>query len=116
MFIVLFSTNILLGNHTTTIQPNNNVSVTNTTIGNHITWKATNKADVAFYILQRSSDGIQFQTVAMISNNKTEQKFTFLDQKATTTSTYYRILNVNARGDGQYSEIIKVLPSPHTVK
>ena len=105
--MTLFATNMLFGNNTTLVQPLNSVSVSPTTIGNHIEWKAVNNMDVAFYIVQRSSDGIQFQTAAMINKNNVDADYTFFDQNVSSATTYYRILNVNSAGEGHYSEIIK---------
>ncbi len=106
IFITLFTTNLLFGNGTTSVQPENYVSVINTTVGNHIEWQAANDIDIAFFILQRSNDGIHFETVAMINKSTKKADYTFIDQTNSST-TYYRILNVNSAGEGHYSEIIK---------
>ena len=116
IIISLFTMNSLLANSTTSVQPENSVSVTHTSVGNHVTWQATENMDVAFYILQRSIDGVHFETVAMINKNQADDNYTFIDQKASSTPTYYRILNVNAKGEGHYSEMIKVQPADFTAK
>ena len=108
--------NGLFANSTTSVQPENSVSVTHTSVGNHITWQATKNLDVAFYILERSIDGVHFETVSMINKNQADDNYTFIDQKASSTPTYYRILNVNAKGEGHYSEMIKIQPANFTAK
>jgi len=108
--ITLLTTSVLFGNDPVCVQPDNNVSVTGTTIGNHIEWKASDNVEVAFYIIQRSYDGANFHTVAMINKNSSNQDYTFLDQKSNPTTTYYRILNVNSQGEGHYSKIIEIQP------
>lgn len=108
--ITLLATNNLFGNDGLSVQPDNKVSVTTTILGNHVTWKASNSLVTTFYILQRSTDGKSFHTVAMIQNNQQEKDYTFLDQKMTSTPTFYRILNVNMAGEGHYSKIIRAQP------
>ena len=75
--------------------------------GNRIEWKIDQVDNIQFFIVQSSLDGINFQTVATVMPNKL-LTYSFIDKKANSNISYYRIIKVDKKGNGELSQSIEL--------
>ena len=79
-----------------------------------IKWTTTNENGIAYYNLQRSSNGIDFKTISSInslSNLTNNNSYDYLDEDVINQNIdkiYYRLAIVEKDGTTQYSEIISL--------
>jgi photosystem II stability/assembly factor-like uncharacterized protein len=83
------------------------VSFTGQTIinSNRLDWKVGQEIDVAYYELERSTDGNHFQKIATIQANNSG-RYKYEDAVSNTTSYYYRLKIVDIDGTYKYSDIV----------
>lgn len=105
--LLMFTTSLLFGSTTNGVEPSNSISVKGLANGNEIIWHGAINADVTLYIVQRSEDGVHYQPVAMIPKTIVNENYSFVDQKAKNSLTFYRILNVDANGDAYFSQVAR---------
>ncbi len=74
-----------------------------------ITWKVENELNIVKYTVERSADGIRFNSIAGVvpSNNNV---YTKTDINPLSGDNYYRIKAESLGGTVQYSAIVKVAP------
>jgi hypothetical protein len=74
-----------------------------------VKWKTANEISVENYNLQRSSDGVNFSTIASINaKNGDFQTYEYLDLNAPSSKLYYRICSNDFDGKKSYSGIVVV--------
>ncbi len=72
---------------------------------NYITWNVTQEVNVKEYKLQRSKDGVAFETIATITANN-KNIYTYNDATMQYAKNYYRLLTVDNDGHKEYSTVI----------
>jgi photosystem II stability/assembly factor-like uncharacterized protein len=80
---------------------------------NQLEWNVTEKINVKEYVIERSSDGIQFLTAAAVASKASAQTntiYSYSDFLGNTTATtlFYRIKIVDNNGDVSYSKTISI--------
>lgn len=76
-------------------------------MGNMLSWKTTEEADIQAFVIQRSTNGIDFKNAGDVKGAGYSTKVTayrFLDLVQTGTTTYYRLLHYAADGSFTISE------------
>jgi trimeric autotransporter adhesin len=74
-----------------------------------VEWTAENELNVKEYAIEKSIDGIQFNTIATLNANTTGNKnYTSLDATPFTGNNYYRIKAIDNDGKFMYSVILLV--------
>ncbi|MCO6498012.1 MAG: T9SS type A sorting domain-containing protein [Chitinophagaceae bacterium] len=74
-------------------------------------WSSSSEINHLAYLVQRSSDGIRFETLASVpSRNNTELKrnYSYTDQTPVYGSNFYRLKMVSTTGSVSYSEVVKL--------
>jgi hypothetical protein len=74
-------------------------------------WQTTNAVNFDHFIVQRSSDGVNFQdinTTPGFNNNSTIQNYSYTDDFARNGNLYYRLAMVDIDGSVNYSNIISL--------
>ncbi len=98
--------------------------------GNQLSWTTATEADNAFFTLQRSLDGINYESIARLQgagNSNTATDYAYLDTEAPTGVAYYRLSETDMNGqeelcsqvitlvrEGQQFEIATIYPIPVT--
>jgi hypothetical protein len=74
-----------------------------------VQWKMENELNVSKYEVERSSDGINFSVAASIAySGKSSSIYNWTDTKPLAGNNFYRIKEISANGQVQYSKILKV--------
>lgn len=84
---------------------------TNNNKTNAILWKVSNENKVANYLIERSTNGIDFIAIknnAPLQNNNTEVSYTNNDAQPLQKDNYYRIKMTLLNGSIAYSNVVKV--------
>jgi len=79
--------------------------------GNLIEWKTASEWENAYFELQHSTDGISFQRNTTVNAGEAPleiQHYSHLDAKPVSTTTYYRLRQVDVDGTEDYSNIIAI--------
>jgi hypothetical protein len=74
-------------------------------------WSTTNEINNKHYVIQRSTDGVNFTTLFIKeagNNNNTLQSYTYTDLKALDGNNFYRLQQVDKDGNFKYSPIVQV--------
>jgi hypothetical protein len=74
-----------------------------------ITWQTTSETNNAYFLIERSFDGINFTTIGEIAGNgtiSTIKKYDFVDTEAQEGLNYYRLNQVDYDGTSSLSKII----------
>ena len=73
-------------------------------------WVTTNETDCALYFIERSKDGVHFETVGSINcnNSSSISEYTFTDSNPYSGSSYYRLKEMDKDEHAFYSEIEEV--------
>ena len=82
------------------------------TEGNFLFWLTATEANSHHFTLQRSTDGINFQTIATVAaagNSTTTRQYEWLDKTALAGLSYYRLLQTDADGNGMQAPNIVTL-------
>ena len=94
----------------------------------NIAWSVGNETDVLQYNIQRSTDGINWETVGSIesSHTATAQSYSYVDLYSALTETYYRVVAIGVAGETKATQVavtkteclditqIHVFPNPTT--
>jgi len=78
--------------------------------GGELSWETASEHHVAYFEVQRSSDGQQFTSLGRVTatNGTTVRHYTFLDAALPTGSTYYRLLMQDLDGSAAYSSVVSL--------
>ena len=74
-----------------------------------ITWQTTSETNNAYFLIERSLDGINFKTIGEIAGSgtvSTIKKYEFVDTEAQEGLNYYRLNQVDYDGTSSLSKII----------
>lgn len=74
--------------------------------GNQIHWDAISLENTNFFIIQRSKDGVKFFPLAMVAANGDMSEYTFTDEKVGNESWFYRVVDVDYQGVGEYTSAL----------
>ena len=82
-----------------------NAAVANSIV--NLEWTTTNEKNVAHYLIQKSSNGIDFYLIGKITsaNNPAVHYYSFTDQNPVAGKNYYRLVVVDTDGSSEISEI-----------
>ncbi len=84
-----------------------------------LTWSTASELNNDHYIVERSSNGLNFQQAGIIPGVGTSQQintYTFFDPELTSNGTYYRLKQVDFNGDYSFSNIVYVGSNTSLVK
>ena len=74
-----------------------------------IDWKVATEKNIKQYVVEKSTNGISFTTIAtQAANNIDNSSYTAMDNSPITGSNYYRILSTDNSGKQQYSNVAVV--------
>ena len=73
---------------------------------NVLEWLMVNDENIDYYNVQRSYDGANFETIAMVQQN--DQSYSFIDKNPEEKNIYYRIILSDYAGHKEYSSIMLV--------
>jgi len=76
-----------------------------TPIGTQLSWKVGDESDVKFYNVERSNNGIIFNSIGMVRATG-DKEYSFTDVQPSENLTYYRIKNVDMDDRFKYSTIL----------
>ncbi|MGC4039063.1 MAG: T9SS type A sorting domain-containing protein [Chitinophagaceae bacterium] len=82
--------------------------------GNRIEWTNATEESISKYEVERSADGVSFNSILSISpntNNGGENSYSETDEKILAGVNYYRVKAINLNGSSEYSVIVKVTSS-----
>ncbi len=82
-----------------------------------LTWDARNETNMKDYIVEKSIDGSNYHTLdTLVADNKSEAKYSFVDNNPLEGDNYYRLKVINNDGSYTYSNIAKLTTnhSPQT--
>ncbi len=82
-----------------------------TTRGNKLVWKTSSEYNNAGFKIERSVDGINFQTIGYIDgagNRSSRSTYEFVDRSVTPGTYFYRIVQEDFSGSTQFSTVIKL--------
>lgn len=77
--------------------------------GNLLIWTTAQEINHKHFELQRSQDGIHFETIAIIQgkgNSSSLQEYEYLDKSTENGINYYRLLSISTENEHEYSQII----------
>jgi hypothetical protein len=77
---------------------------------NHLSWTSSSEKNILSYEVQRSNDGIHFETIGLVkpTNNNTTNRYSFLDEGVINIGIiYYRLKIVEAKST-EYSLTISI--------
>jgi hypothetical protein len=96
---------------TPSLLPVNLISFTGTEQGtqNQLKWTVDQEINMSRYELERSSNGVNYQTITSIAsrNSLTQSTYTYNDAAGNTTY-YYRLRMVNSDGSDEYSKVVLI--------
>ena len=79
-----------------------------------VSWQSSKEEEPVKYDLQRSTDGQQFTTVAIINGNNNptleSNQYSVLDTSMIYKKVYYRVIMFNPSGIKKYSDVIQLEP------
>ena len=85
------------------------IQVKDLNIGNLITWNTSEEQDNEFFVIQKSLDGIHFNTIGQVKaagNSKVELAYRFLDAAIGERKVFYRLAQLTSKGDQAFTETI----------
>jgi hypothetical protein len=74
-------------------------------------WETASEKDNDYFQIERSEDGIKFDTIGKVSgagNSKVNTSYSFKDVETLEAKTYYRLKQVDFDGDFEYSPVVSV--------
>lgn len=77
--------------------------------GNLLSWISESEMDNAGYEIERSTDGILFEKIALVGskgNSNSRQEYNYFDQYAIPATAYYRLKQVDNNGRFTYSGVV----------
>jgi hypothetical protein len=75
--------------------------------GVKLTWRAAEESGVARYEVQRSADGVNFQTIGIISA-ESKKTYSYLDVLPASSSNFYRLRIVDLDNTSKISHIVSI--------
>ena len=101
-------------------------NATNHGNGALLTWTTTSETNSSHFIVQKSSDGISFNSIGKVNaagNSSALNNYSFVDPSISAGITYYRLVQYDFDGQSHYSEIksvtknsindVQVYPNPN---
>jgi len=73
----------------------------------HLLWDVADEVDVKGYEVERSINGVQFNTIGFVNANG-KSAYVFADNDGIGSTVYYRVKNVDVDGKFKYSGVVKV--------
>jgi len=76
-----------------------------------LNWQTVNEQDAETFVVERSSDGIRFNSIGSVQashNSQTTHNYSLLDGQPLSSVNFYRLRIVNTNGSFNYSEIVVV--------
>lgn len=83
--------------------------------GNALYWISENELDNARFEIERSTDGVYFEKIGMVSgngNSSSRKEYHYVDQYAVPVTAYYRLKQVDVNGSFSYSAIVLIRRAP----
>ncbi|MCU0417084.1 MAG: T9SS type A sorting domain-containing protein [Cytophagaceae bacterium] len=81
---------------------------------NQLQWVTANEQFNHYFSIERSTDGIQFSSIGQVSAATSDgiiQQYQFEDRNAPSSTTYYRLKQVDLNGAYTYSSLVVVQPN-----
>lgn len=85
------------------------------TKGNAISWISENEIDNAGFEIERSTNGVLFEKIAMVNskgNNNSRQEYSYEDNDGVPATAYYRLKQIDINGHYSYSAVAIVRRTP----
>jgi endoglucanase len=102
----------VIANHFSVALPHHLLGITATrdNRGARIDWDVNTPEEIRHFDVQRSADGISFQTVAQVVADAANRHYSFIDNASITNSPviYYRIRETDRQGREYYSSIVRL--------
>ena len=73
-----------------------------------LTWSSSLESNSKEYIVERSLNGLQFQTIGKISANGRPSSYQLIDQSPNSGNNYYRLKMVDLDGKSDFSKTIRI--------
>ncbi len=77
-----------------------------------VTWETLNEKNLSEYVVERSTDGINFKAIGYqkpkATNVSQKTTYTFLDEEPGMGINYYRLFSKDLDGTGTYSKIVSI--------
>jgi hypothetical protein len=73
-----------------------------------LVWDVADETDVRGYEVERSTNGVQFNTIGFVNANGKSAAYMFADNEIMSNTVYYRVKNVDIDGKFKYSGVVKV--------
>ncbi|MEL6867456.1 MAG: hypothetical protein AAFP19_23730 [Bacteroidota bacterium] len=86
-------------------------------IGNMLEWSTANEVNSQMFIIEKSSDGIDYQNIGVVDaagESESERGYRYLDINSTEEKNFYRLKQVDFDGTASYSQTIiikRVIPN-----
>ena len=75
----------------------------------NVSWSVSNEIDMNKYVVERSNDGRNFETVGeVLALNKNENNYHITNNNVVAGTYYYRLVSVDKTGKTTYSQMLKV--------
>ncbi len=71
-------------------------------------WTTASETNNKGFELQRSVDGLEWETITFIPGHGTNQQYSYIDRQASTGLNYYRLKQIDYDGAFEYSETISI--------
>ena len=91
-----------------------------------VTWATASEANSAYYVIEKSTDGVNFSPVGRVNasgNSSAVQNYSFVDPSISSGITYYQLVEYDINGASQHSAIkavskdgasnVTVVPNPN---
>lgn len=80
-------------------------------VGTHakVSWESANEVGFSHYLIQRSEDGVLFETIGSVNavgTNGAVRSYQFTDPKIVSGTTYYRLIMVDKDGSTKDSDVL----------
>ncbi len=85
------------------------LNVTQQSNGNEINWLTTNELNISHYEIEKSIDGIHFNSIGSVSASANlSNNYSFIDTYFPNQSSYYRVKAVERGGGENFSSIVSI--------
>lgn len=91
------------------------LAASNNTLGNTISWSSVSETANKGFEVQRSTDGINFTTIAFVAskaingNSNTTIQYSYLDENPAIGENYYRVKQVDLNSNSSFSNVAKII-------
>ncbi|MDA3616817.1 T9SS type A sorting domain-containing protein [Polluticaenibacter yanchengensis] len=91
------------------------LAASNNTFGNTISWSSVSETANKGFEVQRSTDGINFTTIAFVAskaingNSNTTIQYSYLDENPAIGENYYRVKQVDLNSNSSFSNVAKII-------